>query len=111
MIKENEQLGVDYILCTKDFYECFKSIFPELTREENGECYMKTYRCEFVDEDLKHKNPEYISEDERLQAFLYGEVRNHHIGHVNKPSRQEFMDAKYKRKNFAKDYLMKGKRW
>ena len=33
------------------------------------------------------------------------------IGHVNKPSRQEFMDAKYKRKNFAKDYLMKGKKW
>lgn len=33
------------------------------------------------------------------------------IGHVKKPNRQEFMDAKYKRKNFAKDYLMKGKRW
>lgn len=34
-----------------------------------------------------------------------------HVGHVNKPSYQEFMDAKYKRKNFAKDYLMKGKKW
>lgn len=33
------------------------------------------------------------------------------IGRANKPSKQEFMDAKYKHKNFAKDYLMKGKKY
>lgn len=96
------RLGVDFILCTREFYENVKTKWPKLAKEENGKCYLWKYRCEFVEEIT-------ASEGKISLSSSYGMTKR--IGHVNKPSRQEFMDAKYKRKNFAKDYLMKGKRW
>ena len=53
-IKETEKLGLDFIVCTSSFYEYVKTEWPELTREKDGKCYIWKYRCEFVDELLKH---------------------------------------------------------
>lgn len=101
-IKETQNLGLDFIVCTSSFYEHVKKEFPELTREKDGKCYIWKYRCEFVDELKAYEGKIALSNS-------YGTTRR--IGHAHKPSKQEFLDAKCKHKNFAKDYLMKSKKY
>ena len=84
-LEELGELGKDYFFCSSKFFKEMRKELPSNIKIIDDKKYVVLYnhyiRCVIVDEFVPDKNEK-----------------------ESKPKKQE-------RKNFARDYLMKGKRW